>query len=69
MSKIKFQVNKPDDIEFTLTATFTLARWRELYDQLRSSPYTYPGSELVDAIRDCAIQAGKTFVPEEPTQS
>lgn len=64
--KVDFRIEKPQEVEFTLTATFTLAEWQKIQKSLdtpdpnSSSTYiAYPMSTLATAIRTLVYNAEK----------
>jgi hypothetical protein len=64
--KIDFRIEKPQEVEFTLTATFTLAEWQKVQKSLdtpdpnSSSTYiAHPMSTLATAIRTLVYNAEK----------
>jgi hypothetical protein len=56
--KAVFNVENPDDVEFTLTITMPLGEWKRLKDQLANS---YPAWKLGHAISDMIRQADTHF--------
>lgn len=65
MAQFKMQATKPDNIEFTLTATLTLHQWKALDAQLHQGAGSAPGNALQVAIRHCIFRADQTFKPED----
>lgn len=63
--KTSLKVTRPNEIEFTLTATMTLARWLELQEQLSQK---WPSWELSAAITDMLSQANKVYLPKETAE-
>jgi|GEM_PF-6071627 hypothetical protein len=63
MAKVKAQVLKPEGIEITLEATFTLGEWRKIRSALDRN-WIYPMCDLADAIKDCTDQAESVFIPK-----
>lgn len=60
--KAMMKVEKPDDIEFTLTVTMRLGDWVALQKQLEDG---WPACDLSMRITDMRYQATKHFYPKE----
>ncbi len=61
---MQIDVKKPEKIEFTLTATFTLESWKKIRERLKGDNFCHPASELTDGIRSMVDQAENTFWPK-----
>lgn len=64
-------VVNPDSIDVTITLTFTLGRWKKIREVLEKDQYryTYPISDVTNAIRDVVHKAEKTFYAEPDKQT
>jgi len=66
------KVEKPGDIEYTLTITMKAASWELLRDQLEAVPgsaqFEYPGWQLRREITDLLAQARKIYWPNPPRE-
>lgn len=61
---MQLKVTKPEEIEFTLTATFNLKNWRTIARALKGESYEWPTDLLMGDIRSMVEQAEKVFWPE-----
>jgi hypothetical protein len=59
---VRIRAAKPEEVEFTLTVTMTLAGWERLAKQLLSEN---PSWHLARAIRDCVNKANESYRAEE----
>ena len=57
----RLKVEKPDDVEFTMTITMKATEWENLRDTLATK---WPASELSYRISDLLSQARKIFWAE-----
>ena len=62
--KTSFQIERPDEIEATITVTMKLKDWRELNRQMTRA---WPSWKLSEAIDDVVQQATARFTPNPPT--
>lgn len=60
----RLKVEKPEDIEYTLTVTMKAGDWDKLRDQL-DKHYAWPGSDLVRQINSLLAQARKIYWPAD----
>lgn len=60
--QVKAVINKPEDLEVTLTITCQLSEWIELAEQLSNA---YPSWQLTSAINDVVYKAKDVFVAEK----
>ncbi len=58
--KAKFEVTKPQEMEFTMTITMTLNEWEQLRKQCHNE---YPGFKLSAHISEMVVLAHKTLQP------
>ena len=61
--RYSFSVEKPDEIEFTVTITLKLEQWQEITAQLKGNKdcVPWPASELVKHIYEMVTLAQKDF--------
>jgi hypothetical protein len=57
--KARLKVEKPDDIEFTMTITMKASEWEQLRDQLNTD---WPSWKLTAAITSLLSDAGKEVI-------
>jgi hypothetical protein len=67
MVKSAFKINKPDDMEATLTMSMTVENWRRVNEALKKGRDGYygPPQWLVDQIDALIRQVDKTFYADE----
>ncbi len=60
-----FYAKKPKEIEFMLTATFTLEEWLKISVALKENNrhLSWPTSELTSSIESMSLQADRVFCP------
>lgn len=63
--RARFKIEKPEDIEATVTITMKLSDWEALRDQLKDS---WPSWKLTAVINDLLSQGGKIFWAAEPEE-
>lgn len=61
--RASFGISRPDDVEMTLTITMTLARWKQLRDQLQDA--SYPSCDLNARIGEVVAKASSVFVSDK----
>jgi hypothetical protein len=67
--KTTFKIERPDDIEVTLTTTMTLRNWRSVQADIKCS--NYPATCFAQSIREVVSKAEQQFNavhPEAPQQ-
>jgi hypothetical protein len=64
----RLKVERPDDIQFTLTITMKASEWGKLRDQLEASSLgqSYPSLTLKRIITDLLTQARTSYWPTKP---
>jgi hypothetical protein len=62
---IRLKCEKPEEIEFTITATMKASEWMQIRDQLAERLHEWPTIKLVQAINDLLAQARKIYWPSE----
>lgn len=62
---IKAQITNPDDIEITMTFTFTFKQWKRIREELSDKAWVHPMSEVTDAIDVIWRDLDQTFKPKE----
>ena len=67
---VKAIIVKPDDVQVEMTFTFTIAQWKKVREALKnnSHSWSFPMSDIQQAIVDISNQVEKTFYPKEPTE-
>lgn len=54
-------INKPDDIECTLTFTYTLKGWKAIKEKLGKGSYSYSGTDMSRELLDLVLQLESTL--------
>jgi hypothetical protein len=62
--KSTFKIERPDDIEVTLTTTMTLREWKQVKQDLAGN--TYAQRCFADSIRDVIARAEQQFAATHP---
>lgn len=61
----RLKCEKPESIEYTITATMTAGEWEQIRETLDKGGASYygPAGKLVSSIKDMLTQARQTYWP------